>query len=368
MTPILHLCGIIIKYIFLNSKVLLKILLQKHGFHADFSEIDTIVFTHNLGGGTASYEKQKFKGRNILIVRMIPYRNDFAFSLESEMSVKVMSANKVFALLKQFSPENVVVNSLCGYENPARVLKFIENNFSHSHNTYLVHDFHCICNKNNSALLLKEKYCGLKCKGCKYERKSGKWRSVWRVYFSMVKEVICFSNSSKEIILSVYPEIAGKVSVIPHSMSYCDFTPMNIDKCNNIAVVGNCSNIAKGKLVIKKLVKNIKIQQKRKLYIIGKAPYFFHRNSEYVEYLGKYDLKILPETLHSGQIGVIVFTSILPETFSYAISEFMMLGLYIVSLDLGAQGEKLKNYPKAVFVKDLKPETIIAGVERCFTL
>ena len=334
----------------------------------DLSEIDTIVFTHNLGGGTASYEKQKFNEKSVLIVRILSYRNDFAFSLETKTFVKVMRAKKVFALLKQFSPKNIVVNSLCGYAKPERVLDFVENNFNFCCNTYLVHDFHCICNKNNSALLLKEKYCGLKCEGCKYESKSQKWRSVWKKYFSMVKEVVCFSNSSKEIILSVYPETVGKISVIPHSMSYCNFVPMNGDGFHNIAVVGNCSNIPKGKLVIKKLVRYIKIYRKRKLYIIGKAPYFFHRSSEYVEYTGKYDLKLLPEIIHSGQIGVIVFTSIWPETFSYAVSEFMMLGLYIISLDLGAQGEKLKNYPKAVFVKDLKPETIIAGVEKCFTL
>jgi hypothetical protein len=106
--------------------------------------------------------------------------------------------------------------------------------------------------------------------------------------------------------------------------------------------------------------------EERKLYIIGKYPFFFHKNSNFVKYTGEYAIRELPHLIKTYNVRVIVFTSICPETFSYAISEFMRLDLYIVSLDLGAQGEKLKNYDKAIFIPDLEPSSILAGVERCF--
>lgn len=369
MNPIIHLFGIVAKFIILNTKALIEILLQRQKLSTkDFTNVDTIVFTHNLGGGTLNYEKQNFCKKNTLIVRVISYRCDFAFSVENEKNNKTVSKKVLFEFLKASCPKTIVINSLCGYATPERILKFIKNNFSHSYNKYLVHDYQCICNKNNATLLLNEKYCELKCKGCIFENKEIKWRSLWNTYFSFVDEVVCFSNSSKSILISVYPELKNKISVVPHSLVYCDFKPLSIKNGYNFAVIGNCSNIPKGKNVIKKLVKTVKKQKKRKLFIIGKAPYFFHKNSKYVEYIGKYNLKFLPEILKSGQIGVVVFSSILPETFSYAISEFMLLDLYIVSLDLGAQVEKLRNYHKSVFVKDLEPKTILAGVEKCFTL
>ena len=74
----------------------------------------------------------------------------------------------------------------------------------------------------------------------------------------------------------------------------------------------------------------------------------------------------LPELLIKNQIGVIVFTSVCPETFSYAISELMMLNIPIISLNLGAQGEKLMNYKNGYFVDDLSPESIVGCVDRIF--
>lgn len=369
MNPFVHILGISIKYVLINTKMLLKLLFQRQKLNLLNSDnIDTVVFTHNLGGGTLNYEKQNFYAENVLIFRVISYRNDFCFSIENAEDKLIATKKNVFNFVKSLKIKNVIVNSLCGYKNPEQILLFVMNNFRTSFNKYLVHDYHCICNKNNATLLLKEKYCGLKCSECKLGKKAEKWRMVWHGYFKIVNEIVCFSNSSKEILTSVFPELKNRILIIPHSMDYCTFSPLNIKNACNIAVVGNCSNIPKGKNVIKKLVKATKKARNRKLYIVGKAPFFFHHNSRFVEYSGKYNLKFLPEILESGQIGVVVFTSILPETFSYAVSEFMMLGLYIVSLNLGAQGEKLKNYEKAIFVKDLRPETILEGVEKCFTL
>jgi glycosyltransferase involved in cell wall biosynthesis len=46
-------------------------------------------------------------------------------------------------------------------------------------------------------------------------------------------------------------------------------------------------------------------------------------------------------------VNVLFFPSIWPETFSYVVGEMMALGLPIVAFDLGAPGERLRDYPHA---------------------
>ncbi|MBQ6781055.1 MAG: glycosyltransferase family 4 protein [Treponema sp.] len=365
MNPVIHVLGIIIKYLFLNTRVFFQYLRLRNN-SITVSAIDTVVFTHNLGGGTESYVRNNFYKNNILIVRLISYRRDSYFLLEHESEKLVIRQKALFAYLNKLSLKLIVVNSLCAYSRPKEILDYAVNNSAQCSLSYLIHDFNAVCPP--STFVMNKKFCKYECSSCSLgNRVIAEWRTMWGSFLNHVNKIICFSNSSKEILCQFYAGIAEKIQVIPHSMDYCTFKPLPFDSSyRNIAVIGNCSNIPKGKLVIKKLIAEVKKTKDRKLYIIGKIPFFFHRNSEYVRYTGAYDLKILPEIIMSNQIGAVVFTSILPETFSYAVSEFMLLGLYIVALDLGAQGEKLRHYDKAVFVPGLDPETILAGVEKCF--
>lgn len=365
MNPIIHFLGICIKFFLLNIKAELLYFTKKN-IRLNTNEINTIVFTHNLGGGTESYVSKNFYNPNILIIRLISYRNDSLFILEHEKEKRSIKLKSLFQFLNQLELDKIIVNSLCSYSKPSRIMNYVLSKKDNCSITYLVHDYHSIC---PSVMFIQgKKFCQYKCENCSIGNKEIiEWRNNWKLFLSKCDNIICFSKSSKEILCMFYNGIESIVQVIPHSMEYCKFEPIRLDSnCKNIAIIGNCSNIAKGKLVIKRLIPEIKKSKKRKLYIIGKVPFLFHFNSKYVKYTGPYDLRILPETLKSGKVGVIVFTSIWPETFSYAISEFMKLGLYIVSLDLGAQGEKLKTYDKAIFIPNLEPKTIMEGIEKCF--
>lgn len=365
MPIIIHALGIVVKYIFLNMRAFIQFI-QKRNAVLTLSELDTVVFTHNLGGGTEKYVRNNFYKENILIVRLISYRRDAYFLLEHLSEQKILRKKDLFSFLDLIDVSKLTVNSLCAYSKPKDILNYVVQKSVFCKVAYLVHDFNAVC--PTTTFVVGKKFCHYDCSHCSFGgKKIGSWQSMWDKFLSHAHEIVCFSESSKQILCKFYAGISAKITVVPHSMNYCTFTPIKIDGTfRNIAVVGNCSNIPKGKLVIKKLVRAVKKEKKRKLYIVGKAPFFFHRNSRFVCYTGAYELKILPEILTSGQIGVIVFTSILPETFSYAVSEFMKLGLYIVSLDIGAQGEKLHGYDKTVFVPNLEPESILAGVEKCF--
>lgn len=365
MNPLIHFLGICIKFIILNTKIFVKYLFIRNK-EINSSNIDTVVFTHNLGGGTESYVRKNFYRNNILIVRLCSYRNDSFFMLEHEKEVRILYSKKMFLFLNNLPVSTIIINSLNAYNKPEKIINYVISKKKQCSIGYLVHDFHAVC--PTGMFVISKKFCQYKCENCKISNtKINDWRNMWKKFLQITDYVICFSNSSKEILCQFYACIEDRVKIIPHSMTYCDFSPINMnEKFKNIAVIGNCSNIPKGKEVIKNLVLTIKKLKERKLYIIGKYPFFFHKNSNFVKYTGEYAIRELPHLIKTYNVRVIVFTSICPETFSYAISEFMRLDLYIVSLDLGAQGEKLKNYDKAIFIPDLEPSSILAGVERCF--
>ena len=96
---LIHFLGVVVKYFLINFLFLLKLIFQKGKVKDfDFSKIDTIVFTHNLGGGTFAYEKQNFYKGNILILRLVSYRNDCFFYLENESLKKIVTLKKLLKL------------------------------------------------------------------------------------------------------------------------------------------------------------------------------------------------------------------------------------------------------------------------------
>jgi glycosyltransferase involved in cell wall biosynthesis len=61
--------------------------------------------------------------------------------------------------------------------------------------------------------------------------------------------------------------------------------------------------------------------------------------------------------------------SIVPETFSYTLTEAMKLGLPIVAFDIGAQASRLARYDRGATVSlDASSEGIHRSLEQCLKL
>lgn len=50
---------------------------------------------------------------------------------------------------------------------------------------------------------------------------------------------------------------------------------------------------------------------------------------------------------------MILFTSVVPETYSFVLSEMMSMGLPVVCLDIGAQGHRVREYEKGIVCSDV---------------
>ncbi len=168
--------------------------------------------------------------------------------------------------------------------------------------------------------------------------------------------VLQLHESSKKIIQKVYNTIPEfKISVIPHSMDFSKFTPINnIDtQVFNCAIIGNINNAAKGIYVIEYLMAQF-AKQNLQLTFIG-----IDKNNiqQYIKiqgknkFLGSYNHDDLQSIIEKEKISVVVFPSICPETFSYLVSELIQMNIPIIGFNIGAQAEKLKCYSKGILVE-----------------
>ncbi|MEE0998386.1 MAG: glycosyltransferase [Treponemataceae bacterium] len=360
-----------VKYILLKIKYTLFCLFSRFNsvencLHDSKSSI--LFITHSLGGGTYQFEKNFIKERvkeKIFVLRIISYGQDLCYRLENktdgqEIYINPKKLNKVFDI--KFN--EIIINSLVQIYDLFNFIDFLldyKMKYPEVKYTYHVHDFHCVCPSLN--LVAKDWFCHLNCEGnnCRFDKfiyryndDIKKWRDKWQKLFFNTDRIVCFSTNSKEIIEKVYSSVEKqKLIVKPHDMTYCKFTPLNIKKTDvkNIAIVGACYIVPKGKVVIEQLLSQL--QDNIQVHMIGSSSKYFSVKRKNVVWYGNYKHDDLPRILEKSAVDLVVFPSVWPETFSYVISELIQMNLPIVCFDLGAQGDKVREYNKGIVVRDV---------------
>jgi glycosyltransferase involved in cell wall biosynthesis len=173
-----------------------------------------------------------------------------------------------------------------------------------------------------------------------------RWRKSWQQLFAVTDEVLCFSNSSKEIFSKAYPLYAKKVVVKPHDISgryEKIYDPNEVQDELRIGILGGISE-AKGAKVVKNLVQFIDQNELGvKVVLIGDISLPIDSPSFYKT--GRYSIGQLPMLVKELKITRFLIPSIWPETFSYTTDEIMQLGYPLIVFDLGAPAERVCDYP-----------------------
>lgn len=324
-----------------------------------------VIFDHNIGGGTNRYSHELINA--ILsdegsVIRI--YISDKSWMIEwigidDGMIFSDSSADNIFASLAKTNCTDIIVNSLYAFPNVDDVIDRIiklrrQLNASLD---YKVHDFYAIC-PSQHLLDYHENYCFVpqkhdQCLTCLNNNSAAHWASSkpvdivsWRDPFSRLFEVAnvisVFDDSTVEILRKAFAVDVDKISVVPHSDSY--FSPnekMICSKKIHIAVLGTLTTV-KGADIVNALEEYI--EQKKyiaELTVIGAS---YVPTAPEINVLGSYENKDLPEIIYNLKVNVILMPTIVPETYSYTISEAMKIGLPIVAFDIGAQGNRVKQY------------------------
>lgn len=327
----------------------------------------SLFITHENGGGTTTFIENFVNNKNnCYILTNTTEKKSFVYKLYNfeNKSFNIYVTKHQLKKIFDVKFDKIIINSLYTFSKWKLFQNYIikaKNNF-HITVEYMVHDFHCLCPSIN--LMKKDCFCNLNCSTnkCKfnlfldYGISIKNWRNVWQNFLSNIDNIYCFSNSSKNLITKIYPPLESKIIVKPHSTDYCHFNKINFDNIPvKIAVIGNINNYAKGIKIVESLYYHL-LKKNHTITLIGTEPDDFYAMIDKkckINISGRYKSNELQNIIEKNRITHIVFPSVCPETFSYLISELIKLDIPIVGFDVGAQGEKLRNYKKGTVVNNL---------------
>lgn len=323
------------------------------------TQADTLVITHNLGGGSEQYIKNNFYKNKCLILRNVNPGRYFSFSLIEDVKrgENAFMKKKDLETLFQKPFKKIIINSVVGFYNMFDILNLCIDVKKKNPNTsilYPIHDYNCICPTNN--LVSNGFFCRLDCTTCKRKISPSIiiWRKKWLKFLSNTDEIRCFSYSSQKILLATYPTLTNQIRVVPHDMSYSTFTPINISENSHpvIGIVGACITEFKGRVVMQRILREI--PEQIRFVFVGTKQSQIKTNRKNVCFLGTYKHNELQKIIEGEKITHVIFPSVCPETFSYVVSEIIQMDLPIICFNIGAQAEKVSLYGKGVVCETIE--------------
>lgn len=324
-------------------------------------EDNLILFiNHSFGGGADLYlrkEADKLIQQGKRVYQVI-YQPDYhQYELVDMNSGAQYNFDDIHILLYLVSikAQCIYLNELVSYPNIKGLidtLKNVKDIHSNIKITYLVHDYFCICPRLNM-IDCNDVYCGLssvsECDTCLQKANFDQsksivdWRSLNSKLLSTCDEIVCFSNSSKKYLTKVYHNLSQKIKVIGHEIENLRVPVVKKDDVITIGLLGQlCKH--KGIDQIKGLIQHIRDNQltQYRIVCIGDAQDI--ENDDIFHSTGKYKRDDISDLVEKFDVDVFFMSSICPETFSYTVSEIQSMNMPLLSYDLGAQGERTKNY------------------------
>lgn len=328
-------------------------------------ENSVIIFDHNVGGGTNRYSQELINstlipGVSVLriycdqeswFIEWISYDDGLIFHAEQE---QVM-----FNALCKVGSRHIIVNSLYGYPDVdssiVHIIKLTEQ--LNAELECKIHDFYAIC-PSQHLIDFTEKYCGVPrdqndCNLCLKNNPAAhwasnrpvainEWRSSFRNLFAKANAITVFDSSSIDILQQAFELPVDKLKIVPHGDNYFENNQSIVffDRLH-IGVLGTLSTI-KGAAVINNLAQYLDEERSYvPITVVGQSLIATYPG---IRVYGAYENSNLPDILNNEGINLILMPSIVPETFSYTISEAIKLGLPIVAFDIGAQGARVRQY------------------------
>ena len=331
----------------------------------------TIVFDHNMGGGANLYRRNTIDERVaagslvVLCTYNLPTL-DYRLSVHAKDApdelFRVSSFLALEPLFERLPVAEILVNSTVSFDDPLLFAEWIARMRALHPRTRLVvtaHDFFMAC---PSFVLLDAdgRYCGIPdldaCSRCLPRHQASyvtlsppttipAWRASWGRCLAAADEVRCFSGSTRTLLLRGHPGLdASHVTVVPHRIEFHPSAPPRLRHSAPlvIGILGHIS-VQKGALIVKEVLAAIeRAHPASRIVVIGTLDLAV--SSSRLVVTGPYPRDTLPDLVASHGVNMILFPSICPETFSYVIEEAMLLRLPIVAFDLGAPGERLRDY------------------------
>jgi len=335
-----------------------------------------LIADHALGGGANHYTKElieQYQKENKKVLRVIYdyYLNSYIIHFDYQdyhFSFKIKEFDKLVEFLSHLKLQEIILNNLVSFRDIDRFLIWIKESVEGNDTslTIPIHDYYIVC-PNYTLLDPDGLFCEIpsSLKSCQECMKSNdlewktfvngdidiyKWRKEWGRVVELADKIVCFSDSSKELILRAYNYLSeDKIEITPHYVEPLK-TIQKIEKSSKsyttIGILG-AINQAKGANIIENLIKTIDERSLPiKVVLIGEIS--TNISSKNFLVTGRYDRDDLPKLVVEHGIDIFLLPSVCPETFSYTTQEIIMMQMPLMVFDIGAPAERVKDYDNGI--------------------
>lgn len=193
------------------------------------------------------------------------------------------------------------------------------------------------------------------------------WREGVSQQFSWVKKFVFPNSEPMRLYSRHYPEFADRFVLIEHGVGVLELnvsnTPKSKDSHNLRVLVHGRISREKGFAALVQLGNYLKRNPKTgiELHFLGQGDVL--TLSQIGTFHGSYSPRDFSKAVEKIDPDLALFLSPWGETFSYALSEALMLGLPIVSLNVGALGNRLAGVDQAVLINGSGPLEVIEAIK-----
>ena len=240
---------------------------------------------------------------------------------------------------------------------------------------FYIHDFYCVC-PSLKLIDSSDKYCHaetdvIKCQKCISTLFPGtdikQWRKTFQSFLGNAQEIVTPSENTRELVLKYYPDLSitvgdhQKVDTVRHT-----FNPEFALRSEiNIAFIGALTK-EKGSDIIFELLDQIRREElpiniKVIGITLGKFDYVKHFLSEdnKLEVTGLYNNDEISTLLSKHKISLVIIPALWPETYSWIASEAMWSGYPLITYNLGAPADRVKNLDGGWIAEDMNSKSLL---------
>ena len=219
---------------------------------------------------------------------------------------------------------------------------------------FTFHDFHTVCPQTHF-ISRDGGFCGRPdvsvCQTCVTDRPDPwglgveKWRDTFSQWLTAADRLIYPTASVRNIVTEYFPTLTGEVwpHPEPSMVTYQAHTEQSLAR-KKFCLIGSLSDV-KGLHLLEEMVALVKTSSEPIDFVVV-GPTLAPIGADAVENIrvtGQFAPQDLPRLLAHERPDGLLFLSIVPETYNYALSAGLATGLPIIALDAGAIGERLQG-------------------------
>jgi GT2 family glycosyltransferase/glycosyltransferase involved in cell wall biosynthesis len=334
----------------------------------------SIIIDHGLGGGANQYRQRRIQdfnkqGTPVILVYYGLWVSQIRIryvSSDIQQEWFTGSIEILEKLIDRIQIKEILFNNAYSFPDPELIAHQVAElkKRSGARFTFAVHDFFSIC---PSYILLDEqfKFCGIprveRCRTCIPKNRGNhfalawgkdidQWRKAWGYCLKQADTILCFSESSRNLMIKAYPySDINKLEIKPHLVDYIkNRTNVNLNSQLNIGVVGELSE-HKGAGIIREIIKLIE-NRKMPISVTVIGTMQSVPQSKVVHMTGRYKMEDLSRIIEETGANIFFVPSIWPETFCYVAEELMALGVPVAVFNIGAPTERVSKYEKGLII------------------